>query len=66
METNSKIDFGERTCDLYLGWEVKTYNVGVMEQRREQLGYDSENNCVSRVRIDNIPPLGPYASKYLL
>lgn len=30
VETNSKIDFGERTCSLYLGFEVKMYNVGVM------------------------------------
>lgn len=34
VETNSKIDVGERTCNLYLGWEVKMYNVGVMLKRK--------------------------------
>lgn len=38
VETNSKIDVGERTCNLYLGWEVKMYNVGVMlKQKVESL-----------------------------
>lgn len=34
VETNSKIDVGERTCNLYLGREVKLYNVGVTLKHR--------------------------------
>lgn len=34
VETQSKIDVGERTVSLNLGWDAKMYNVGVMLKER--------------------------------
>lgn len=34
VETKSKIDVGERTVSLNIGWDAKMYNVGVMLKGR--------------------------------